>query len=285
MGYAPSLLACLRLSAKICKCADNPNISWPQGEITPGLVQLLANNLGLDCEFVEQETLERISLRPLRGPVILPLKSGQTLLFTGRVRDKPIAQVIDPSRNPPTQGSVSFEELTKHWTGEAILVGPRKIEEKEAEIVEETPSEEPKPLTPPKEHNFNLSFFFQEIKRMRKSMVEVGIAAIGLQIIGLATPLFFQIIIDKVVGYHSETTLHMLAIGMFGAILLEALFGWLRSYLLLFATSVIDLRLSIKTFERLSGLSLPFFERNPAGVLIKHMQQPEKVRSFLTGRF
>ncbi|MBQ7586227.1 MAG: peptidase domain-containing ABC transporter [Desulfovibrionaceae bacterium] len=283
MGYAPSLLACLRLSAKICKCADNPNISWPQGEITPGLVQLLANNLGLDCEFVEQETLERISLRPLRGPVILPLKSGQTLLFTGRVRDKPIAQVIDPSRNPPTQGSVSFEELTKHWTGEAILVGPRKIEEKEAEIVEETPSEEPKPLTPPKEHNFNLSFFFQEIKRMRKSMVEVGIAAIGLQIIGLATPLFFQIIIDKVVGYHSETTLHMLAIGMFGAILLEALFGWLRSYLLLFATSVIDLRLSIKTFERLSGLSLPFFERNPAGVLIKHMQQPEKVRSFLTG--
>ncbi|MBQ9537443.1 MAG: peptidase domain-containing ABC transporter [Desulfovibrionaceae bacterium] len=282
MAYAASVLNCLVLAAKICKCTENPNLTLPQGELTQGMITTVAKQLGLDCEFVEQETLERLSLRPLRGPIILPLKSGQTLLFTGRVREKPIAQVIDPGRTPPTQGSVSFQDLEAHWTGEALLVAPMQAEEKEAELVDEQP-EDAKPKKVVKEHNFNLSFFFNEIKRMRKSMAEVGLAAIGLQLIGLATPLFFQIIIDKVVGYHSETTLHMLAIGMFGAILLEALFTWLRSYLLLFATSVIDLRLSIRTFERLTGLSLPFFERNPAGVLIKHMQQPEKVRAFLTG--
>ena len=130
-----------------------------------------------------------------------------------------------------------------------------------------------------KESRFSLAFFWGEIRRMRRSLAEVGLAAVGLQLMGLATPLFFQIIIDKVVGYHSETTLHMLTLGMLAAIVLEAGFGWLRSYLLLFATSVIDLRLSIRIFERLSGLGLPFFERHPAGVLIKHMQQPEKIRN------
>ncbi|MDO5484193.1 MAG: peptidase domain-containing ABC transporter, partial [Desulfovibrionaceae bacterium] len=97
-------------------------------------------------------------------------------------------------------------------------------------------------------------------------------------------PLFFQIIIDKVVTHQAETTLHVLALGMLAAIFFEAVFGWLRSYLLLFATSVIDSRLAIRTFEHLSSLPLPFFEKNPAGVLIKHMQQPEKIREFLTGR-
>ena len=115
-------------------------------------------------------------------------------------------------------------------------------------------------------------------------MSEVGLAAVVLQILGLAMPLFFQIIIDKVVTHHAQTTLHILALGMLAAILFEAAFGWLRSYLLLYATSVIDLRLAIRTFEHLSSISLPFFEKNPAGVLIKHMQQPEKVREFLTGR-
>ncbi len=89
-------------------------------------------------------------------------------------------------------------------------------------------------------------------------MAEVGLAAIALQVLGLAMPLFFQIIIDRVVTHHAEITLHVLALGMLAAIIFEAVFGWLRSYLLLYATSVIDLRLAIRTFEHLTSVALPF---------------------------
>ena len=271
---------CLRLAAAQCKLpppeAEPPR---PEGSITLESLREYAAALGLEVEPVQGEGLETLASRPLRGPILLPLRNGSAVLFAGRLRGKPVATVIDPSTEPPQQGNMAFEELSRHWTGQALLLSPHIGRAEPAEPEQALPLPGGGTAAP----KFSLAFFMGEIRRMRKSLAEVGLAAVGLQLIGLATPLFFQIIIDKVVGYHSETTLHMLAIGMLGAILLEALFGWLRSYLLLFATSVIDLRLSIRTFERLSGLSLPFFERNPAGVLIKHMQQPEKIRQFLTG--
>nr|MCR5564023.1 hypothetical protein [Desulfovibrio sp.] len=146
------------------------------------------------------------------------------------------------------------------------------------------PKEQGVPSLMAPKKKFGLSFFIGEMRHMFASLGEVGAAAVAIQLLGLATPLFFQVIIDTVVTHHALSTLHILGVGMVAAIGFECLFLWLRSYLLLYVTSVIDLRLSIRTFEHLASLPLPFFERNPAGVIIKHMQQPEKIREFLTGR-
>ncbi|WP_302548468.1 peptidase domain-containing ABC transporter [uncultured Desulfovibrio sp.] len=200
-------------------------------------------------------------------PAVLHCQGGG-LLILWQINEDGSLEIENPDR--PFAGHVSLPraEVEPLLTGQVTFVKSLHVES----------------AIPPPPKKFGFSFFLNEIKQMKANMAEVGLAAIALQVLGLAMPLFFQIIIDRVVTHHAEITLHVLALGMLAAIIFEAVFGWLRSYLLLYATSVIDLRLAIRTFEHLTSVALPFFERTPAGVLIKHMQQPEKIREFLTGR-
>ncbi|NJL71214.1 MAG: peptidase domain-containing ABC transporter, partial [Candidatus Competibacteraceae bacterium] len=82
----------------------------------------------------------------------------------------------------------------------------------------------------------------------------------------------------------SFSTLAVLAVGVTAAILFDGLFGYLRSFLLLHGTTKIDIRVAMRTFGHLLTLPAMFFERSPAGVLTKHMQQASTIREFLTGR-
>ncbi|MBQ9536793.1 MAG: ATP-binding cassette domain-containing protein [Desulfovibrionaceae bacterium] len=393
--YPASVIPCLVLAARICKLPIPSSIAMPPEGLSEQALAECADRLGLSVNTVRKETLEEISSRPLKGPIALPLKDGRAVLFVGRVKEKPVASIIDPMAQPIKQMNMPFADLNQMWTGESILISPRLLAHRHvhalvsiarnygkdlsAEDLIHTyvlEGREPDPSlfmrmigdqgleghtaragldelaqmpaglpfllhcekggllvlwqmegdlleveNPDRPHlgriqvqrseveplldgevtfiksktqgvpslvagpkKFGLSFFVNELRHMFANMGEVGVAAVAIQILALATPLFFQVIIDKVVTHHAELTLHVLGIGMLAAIAFEALFGWLRSYLLLYVTSVIDLRLSIKTFEHLASLALPFFEKTPAGVIIKHMQQPEKIREFLTGR-
>lgn len=131
---------------------------------------------------------------------------------------------------------------------------------------------------------FGLGSFFKEILRLKVNFFDIGIATLFLQIISLATPLFFQIVIDKVLVHHTVTTLHVLGIGMLVAICFDCLITYIRNYLLLDSTSIIDVRLAFGTFEKLLSLPIRFFEHKPSGVLIQHMRQPEKIREFVSGK-
>ena len=101
-------------------------------------------------------------------------------------------------------------------------------------------------------------------------------------VIALATPLMFQILIDKVITHRSYQTLYSLML-IFGVLtMFDGVFSYTRQYLMLFITSKIDGRLASRTFRHLLSLPLFFFERTTAGVLARHMQQTEAIRQFLT---
>ncbi len=390
-----SVLPCLILPAQFCKLPAGKPPPRPEGEVDADCLEQWAASLHLEARVLQGESLAQILERPLKGPVLLPLKNGESVLLIGQNRARQEAVLLVPAQEGVRQGTQDMTALAAAWAGQAILLTPQRrphrfaralvsvarqydrdlalqdllheylLEDREpdenlflrmlgdnglaghsAQIdlasLKAMPSALPlllhlnngallvlwrlhddgtlevenpdqpdagrlrisheeaerlfsgratfiKPLeagavvreTPPR---FGLGFFWQEIKGMKGNMLEVGLAAIALQVIALAMPLFFQIIIDRVVTHHAESTLQVLALGMLAAILFEGAFSWLRSYLLLYTTSVIDLRLAIRTFDHLTGVSLPFFERMPSGVLIKHMQQPEKIREFLTGK-
>ncbi|MBQ3059398.1 MAG: ATP-binding cassette domain-containing protein [Desulfovibrio sp.] len=214
-----------------------------------------------------QAALDNLAEMPSALPVLLHCQGGGLLVLWSLGEDGTL-EVENPDQPQGGRVRVPRTEVEKLLDGRMTFI---KALEVDSAI--------------PKEHKgFGLGFFLREIRQMKANMAEVGLAALALQVIALAMPLFFQIIIDRVVTHQAESTLHVLALGMLVAILFEGAFGWLRSYLLLYTTSVIDLRLAMRTFEHLCRISLPFFERMPAGVLIKHMQQPEKIREFLTGR-
>ncbi|TAL00389.1 MAG: peptidase domain-containing ABC transporter, partial [Rhodospirillaceae bacterium] len=131
---------------------------------------------------------------------------------------------------------------------------------------------------------FGFRWFLPEIMRQGRYFRDVAIAAVMCTLIGFATPLFFQIMIDKVIPHHSYQTLFAVVLAFSVAMLFEGTFSYVRQYLMLFASNKIDARLASRTFDHLLRLPMQFFEGTTAGVLLKNMQQTETIRGFLTGR-
>lgn len=130
---------------------------------------------------------------------------------------------------------------------------------------------------------FGLLWFIPEFLRQKKLLTEVALAVLAISAIGLVTPLFFQLVVDKVLVHQSYTTLTVLGVAVCIALLFNAVLEFLQNYLLIFATNRIDIRLATKTYHKLLNLPVDFYERISSGVLIKHMQQTEKIRQFLSG--
>ena len=200
-------------------------------------------------------------------PVLARLKDGSTLIVLG-VRNTPTGNeigVVDPVAKNPEIIILPPQEFDDQWTGEVIFA---------KRVTRITDSDQP----------FGLAWFVPELLRQRGLFMSVGLAAIMLLALGLVVPIFFQIVIDKVLPHHSYATLYVLAIAVALGILFEAIFGFLRRFLLLYATNRIDMRTTARTFGRLMLLPVGFFEHIPAGILIRHMQQLQKIREFLSGR-
>ncbi len=130
---------------------------------------------------------------------------------------------------------------------------------------------------------FGLRWFIPEFFRQRTLLVQVAIAILAISAIGLVVPLFFQIVVDKVLVNEGQVTLMTIGIGVTIMLCVNAILEYLEKYFLLYATNRIDIRLAVKTFARLLSLPVDFYERISSGVLIKHMQQTERIRSFLSG--
>ncbi len=133
------------------------------------------------------------------------------------------------------------------------------------------------------EQPFGLRWFVPEFLKLRGLFGQIALAVLLITIVALVTPLYFQIVVDKVLVNDSFDTLNVLGVGIVIAILFNTLLEFLRNYLLLFATNKIDISTATKTFRHLMRLPIEFFERVPSGVLLKHMQQTEKIRGFLSG--
>lgn len=133
------------------------------------------------------------------------------------------------------------------------------------------------------EQPFGLRWFIPEFIKLRGLFGQIAMAVLMINAIALITPLFFQIVVDKVLVNRTYQTLNVLGIGIVAAIMFNACLEYLRNYLLLFATNKIDISTATKTFRHLMRLPIEFFERVPSGVLLKHMQQTEKIRGFLSG--
>jgi ATP-binding cassette subfamily B protein len=157
------------------------------------------------------------------------------------------------------------EEFTEHWTGEIILLKrPYKLSDTN--------------------RRFGLGWFVPEFWKQRDLLRNVVLAALAMHVLALAVPIFFQIVIDRVLVYLSVSTLVVIGIGVCIAILFDSMLSWLRGYFVLRTASRIDIRVAKTTFDHLMRLPISFFEVSLAGVVTKHMQQGSVIREFLTGR-
>ena len=129
---------------------------------------------------------------------------------------------------------------------------------------------------------FDLSWFVPAIVKYRRLLGEVLLASFVLQLFALLTPLFTQVIIDKVLVHKGFTTLHVLAIGMVLLALFDALLGGLRTYLFAHTTNRIDVGLGAQLFRHVLSLPLTYFEARRVGDTIARVRELEHIRQFLT---
>jgi subfamily B ATP-binding cassette protein HlyB/CyaB len=130
---------------------------------------------------------------------------------------------------------------------------------------------------------FGFRWFVPELLKHRAIWREVLIASLVLQLIGLATPLFTQVVIDKVVVHHTLNTLAVIGVALALFLVFNAAMTWARQYLVLHTGNRIDAVLAARVFKHLFSLPVPYFEHRPTGTLTARMQGIESIREFLTG--
>jgi subfamily B ATP-binding cassette protein HlyB/CyaB len=129
---------------------------------------------------------------------------------------------------------------------------------------------------------FDVSWFIPQIVKYRRLIGEVLLVTLGINLLGLASPLFFQNVIDKVLVHNTLDTLTILVIGFGVVSVWETLFGWLRTRLYSETSQKIDVELGAKLFRHLLGLNLAYFEARRVGDIAMRVRQLETIREFLT---
>ncbi len=131
--------------------------------------------------------------------------------------------------------------------------------------------------------SFGFRWFWNELLKHKRIWRDVVLASLFIQLIGLSTPLFTQVIIDKVVVHQTQSTLIAIAVGLAMFMLFTAGMSWLRQYLVLHTGNRVDAALGSQVFRHLLRLHLPYFEHRPTGTLIARVHAVETVREFMSG--
>ena len=129
---------------------------------------------------------------------------------------------------------------------------------------------------------FDVSWFIPAIVKYRKPMRDVLLGSFFLQLMGLASPIFFQLVIDKVLVHQSMTTLEVLAIGLATVLVFETMLSGLRNWLFAHTTNRVDAELSAALFRHLVALPLSYFESRRVGDSVARVRELENIRNFLT---
>jgi subfamily B ATP-binding cassette protein HlyB/CyaB len=218
---------------------------------------LAARKLGLKAKSVNT-TIARLDRTPL--PAIAT--NGDGTFFIIAKLDQGKALIQDPRAERPEV--ITFEDLAARWTGELLLV------RSESGLPGET-------------SRFDFTWFIPAIVKYRKLLGEVLLVSFALQLFALVTPLFFQVVMDKVLVHHGLTTLDVIAAGLLGIMLFESALSGLRSYVFAHTASRIDVELGSRLFRHLINLPLAYFQARRVGDSVARVRELENIRSFLTG--
>jgi subfamily B ATP-binding cassette protein HlyB/CyaB len=129
---------------------------------------------------------------------------------------------------------------------------------------------------------FDIAWFIPALVRYRNLLGEVFVASLFIQVLGLLSPLFFQVVIDKVLVHKSLSTLEVLAVGLIGIFIFETLMTGLRQFLFAHTTSRVDVQLGARLFQHLQSLPMSYFGNRRVGDTIARVRELETIREFLT---
>jgi len=255
-------LACLVMLARFHQIAADPEHLAHQFKVSAedfGRTEILlaAKQLGLQAKPVKT-SIDRLDRTPL--PAMAVARDGSFFILARSDADKML--IHDPRAERPQ--IVSRDELLTRWGGELILFTSR------ASMTGELAK-------------FDFSWFIPAVVKYRRLLGEVLLVSFVLNLFALVTPLFFQVVMDKVLVHRGLTTLDVIAIGLLVVSVFEVVLSGLRSYVFAHTTSRIDVELGARLFNHLLHLPLGYFQARRVGDSVARVRELENIRTFLTG--
>jgi len=214
------------------------------------------SDAGGEARDAEQEQSDKESVKNLAFlALVAKVEDGKVMYFPAGQK-APQAMPVD--------------EFAQRFQSQRLLFTPKEQKVKDADNIE-------------KPKAFGFRWFLPEVLRHKKIWRDVLLASFAIQLLALATPLFTQVVIDKVIVHHSMNTLIVIGIGLFMFMLFTAVMTWSRQYLVIHTGNRIDAVLGHRIFRHLVQLPLRFFEHRPTGTLVARLQGIETIREFITG--
>ncbi|MEM6755424.1 MAG: peptidase domain-containing ABC transporter, partial [Cyanobacteria bacterium P01_C01_bin.38] len=217
-----------------------------------------AENIGFATRPVKA-TLDKLAEQSL--PAIAHWK-GNHFIVVYEINQKNVI-VGDPARGSRT---LTHEEFTADWTGYALLLQPTAL------------------LKNTENQDVGLWKFVELVKPHYKVLIEVFIASVIMQLFGLVTPIFTQLLLDRVLVQRSVATLNAVGLGMIVFGLFNIAMNGVRSYLLSHTANRISVSLLVGFIKHTFGLPLAYFESRFVGDIISRIKENQKIQSFLTGQ-
>jgi len=267
--YPHTTIQCLTAIAQHHGLQVNPEWliqEYALGEEEPSPVLLLriASEIGLKAKN-DKLSWEGVLAQGGIFPFIAKARNGESVIIVAaRAEEGGKVAVLDPQLSGATVVLQDREQFCKRWDGDVVFLKRSHS------------------LIDPKQP-FSLRWFIPEIWKQKVAFRDIALAVISMQFLALASPMFFQLVIDKVLVHQSASTLWVLGVGITIALVFESIFGYLRGLLALAASNKIDIRITRRAFSHLLSLPIDYFETTTAGVVTRHMQQLESIRNFLTG--
>jgi ATP-binding cassette subfamily B protein len=199
-------------------------------------------------------------------PAIVLLKNGGAMVLMSATADGlPSVSLRDPNAAEDALLVLDEPRFVEGWTGRVILLkGDHRLRD------EDQP--------------FGLRLIVGQLLRDRGILREIVISAFLVALLSIAPIIFWRMLIDRVLYYHSLDTLVVLCSAMAVLVAFETAFGYLRRHLVQVLTRRIDAKLSTDIFNKVLNLPIDYFERTPTGEIARDMGEMWRIRNFLTGQ-
>lgn len=219
---------------------------------------LAAKDLGLKAKLVKHD-IKRLHLLAL--PALVWRDDGQHFILARIDEDRYLIQDVEAGK--PV--ILNKEEFAQRYSGQLILVASR------ASILGQLAK-------------FDFTWFIPAVIKYRRIFVEVLIVSVFIQLFALVTPMFFQVVMDKVLVHRGFSTLDVITIALLVITIFDVVLGGLRTYIFAHTTSRIDVELGARLFRHLLSLPLAYFEHRRVGDTVARVRELEQIRNFLTGQ-
>ena len=167
----------------------------------------------------------------------------------------------------PAQGKrvLSLEEVSDNFTGVALELTPTNEFEQKSDI-----------------RKVKITELLRSVTGLKRALFQILLLSLVLQIFVLVSPFFMQITVDHVIATSDEHLLLALALGFGLLALIQMAATALRSWMILYLNSTLDVQLLANTLRHLLKLPLDYFEKRHLGDIISRFGSLRSVIALFT---